>query len=315
MELFLVFVFISLAWAVIVPINQADKILTFRGIPGTPEPPQFPSSVGIDGVEDQVNVQQVIQSRLGTMYTQLADLCCDSSPCSGNVCRRSCPGNCWVTGWSTAPSIDIKSFTVDSTSPASYTPNLVVPQNYTNYSKKNSTTATFNYMQSFTDTVTVTNSQTLTISESINEKLQIDILSVDVTVGFSFSTTETESVTNTTTKQWSITFGPTPVPPCSGLYVECFILAANFNPTFSAVYSVDGTPTDECSGNWYWDAMSLTEYSEYNLCVNCNSVVCKTPPITFDNTIAVTGVWNGVFGAEVLCQDKPYALPPDQCSD
>jgi len=257
-----------------------------------------------------------IEQRLASVYDQMVVACCkNSKQCSNQYCNRKCPdGQCHITGWKGGPTTSISSFQINGDNPASYTPTLIVPQNYTNYNLNTSTTATFAYTQSFTDTITVTNSQTLTVSMSITESVKIEILSVSMTEGFSFSTTETESKTTSTAKTWSITYGPVEVPPCSGLNMECYILTANFNPTFTAVYKVDGTATDECDGNWYWDSEPLSSFSGYDMCIACNPELCPSPAIVMDNSITITGQWNGIFGAEVQCTSKPYPLPRNQCS-
>jgi len=278
--------------------------------------PQYPISYHSKNTAGTVDVEGTMNSRLGTMYTDLQHLCCKSQPaCGKTACMKSCPGSCWISKWVDGPSINITQFRLSAITPSYYTPTLIVPQNYTNYSKHNGTYQTFEYSQSFTDTVTVTNSETLTVSESIETKVDIEIASVTTTIGFSFSTSRTESVTNSTTKSWSSTYGPVYIPPCNGVYTECYILTATYNPTFTAVYVVDGLTNDECDGNIHWDYRYIAQFASYgNICVECDTEVCANPPITLDNSLSVTGTWNGIFGSEVVCSSKPYPLPPNQCS-
>jgi hypothetical protein len=317
MQAILIVAFLSLACvANAIPVNLVENIKGLEAISFAGGQPISLDNIQGDVADDQVDVVSVIQQRLNTYFTDLGNACCEYSACSGQICRRSCPASCWVTGWQVAPTMSIQNFQILGDNPATYTPTLIVPQNYTNLSNNVSTSAKFTYSQSFTDTVTVTNSQTLTMSVTVEEKVEVKVFSEDVTIGFSYSTTSSESVTNSSTKTWSIQFGPTPVPPCSGLFVECYILAANFNPTFSAKYVVQGTPTDDCNGNWHWDPIPLNSFAGYDICLtNCNPTVCPNPPINFDNSITVTGIWNGILGAEVLCDAKPYPFPPDQCGN
>jgi len=265
-------------------------------------------------VAGNVDVVGTIQSRLGTMYTALKTLCCDSSQCSKEVCHNNCPGSCWVTGWKQNPELSLVGFSIDAIEPAFFTPSAIVAQNYTNYSKKDPTSQTFQYSQSFSDTVEVSNTNTLTVSASVTASVKILIADVSTTVGFSYETSTTTTKTTTRTQQWSTTFGPITIEPCEGVYTECYILAATYNPHFTATYRVDGWPNDQCNGNMYWNSKPLANYSGYNNGVLCNNQgVYANPPILFSNDIVTDGVWTGVFGTTVKCSTTPYSLPASQC--
>jgi len=145
--------------------------------------------------------------------------------------------------------------------------------------------------------------------------VDIEIAKVTTTVGFSYSTTSTYSKTASSSKTWSDTYGPVVIPPCHGVNTECYILTAVYNPTFTAMYSVNGTAEDDCNQG-YWGYRSLDEIAGKDMCIICgknNQEVCASSPIVLDNTITATGTWTGTFGSEVVCSSTPYPVPANQC--
>jgi len=282
---------------------------------GTSEP-LFPYYQNLSAPEDQIDVAGVMGGRLGALWTSLANDCCNNKNICGNdLCARSCPANCWLTGWNSAPTVMIQSFDMADINPASYVPSLIVAQNYTNYYKTQTTSATFSYNEQMTDTYTVTNEQTLSVSNQFTVKGKLKVFDVENAVTFSYSSGQTTSTTKTTAKQWAITWGPSPVPPCTGLYVKCYILAANYYPDFTATYVVDGTPTCQCDGKWYWNPLPITQQWTACNCVGCQGgTYCHNGGCSsVNNVIQVKGKFEGIVGALVQCDNVPYNLDANSC--
>jgi len=267
-------------------------------------------------IDGQLDPYGTLASRVGPWYTTLSNYCCQASSCNGNLCKRSCPASCSWQGWNGNPSLSIKSFQLVNMQPATYTPTLIQPQNYTNYNKNNESFASWTYSEQYTDSVTVTQTTTLTTSLSVTAKADLKIMDVESTVSFTYDTSQSTSTTKGTAKTWQASFGPNVIPPCHGLAVNCYVLAANFNPDYTAVYQVTGVfKAVQCAGNYHYDTPSSTsdflEYGSWAPCGLCSN--CTYEP-SMDTTVVVNGKWNGVFGAAVDCSSKPYPLPESDCS-
>jgi len=267
--------------------------------------------------EDNVNPYDVLAQRTAAWFTSAANLCCNTASCNGEpYCRRSCPASCSWQGWNGNPSYSLLSFTIDDPNPQSYSIAMVQSKNSTNYTK-NTTYDAFTYTENWTDTVTV--SQTTTFTEGVDIQVSVDfaIAKTSTTFKFSYSTSQTKSTTTTDSKTWSSTTSGIVVPACGGTYTQCAISVGNYNPTFTAVYEVNGAWNNiQCAGNFHYTSPSSTsEMLSYPAWAACSKCEPNCPSTTsMPNTIKVTGTVVGVLGNAVQCSYKSYTLPANQCN-